>query len=272
MTTDFAASYQAIAPRYPELRGQVAIITGSSRGIGRGIAMRLAREGMKVVVNSRTAEAVEGTAAQLRQVGAEALAVPADVGSEAGIERLFAETLRAYGTVHVLVNNAADLRREHIFQVSAELLESHLRTNIRGPYLCAHRAAEVMRDHGHGGSIINISSIGGIRAHWRGLPYDVTKGALNSMTQAMALELAEYGIRVNGIAPGPIYVGRWVPPGDPRLQEWAKRVPAGRLGDPLDIGAVAAFLASEEASFVVGQVICVDGGVTAQLSPREAPV
>lgn len=272
MALDIASAWEAVAPRYPELRGQVAIVTGSSQGIGQGIALRLAREGMKVVINSRTRETVQATTEQLRAVGAEALAVPADLSTEEGVATLFEATLAAYGTVHVLVNNAAHLRRYHVFEVPDGLVDEHLATNIRGPYLCSVRAAQIMRDGGHGGSIINISSIGGLRAHWRGLPYDVTKGAINSMTQAMAIELIEYGIRVNAIAPGPIYVGRPYPPGDPRLDEWANRVPARRLGTPLDIGAAVAFLASPDADYVVGQILAVDGGVVTQLSPRDQPV
>jgi NAD(P)-dependent dehydrogenase (short-subunit alcohol dehydrogenase family) len=272
MTLDIAAIYPTIIPRYPELRGQLAIITGSSKGIGQGVAARLAREGMKVVINSRTPETVEATAAQLRAVGAEAIGVPADLSTDEGINRLFAETERAYGTVHLLVNNAADLRRYHFFEMPEGMVDYQLAASVRAPYVCAERAAAIMRRDGHGGSIINISSIGGLRAHWRGLPYDVAKGAINSMTQAMALELIEFGIRVNAIAPGPIEVGKSPPPGDPRLQAWINRVPSKRLGTPLDIGGAVAFLASPDADYIIGQVLVVDGGVVTQISPRDQPV
>ena len=272
MTLDIASSFDAIIPRYPELGGQVAIVTGSSSGIGRGIAVRLAREGMRVVINSRTRERVEETAAQLVRAGADAIGIPADLSTDEGVDSLFDETLRAFGAVHVLVNNAADLHRLHFFDVTREHFAKQMATNIRGPFLCSYRAAEIMRDQGHKGSIIHISSIGGLRAHWRGLPYDVTKGAINSLTQAMAIELIQHGIRVNAIAPGPIYVGRPYPEDDPRLEPWARRVPAERLGTPLDIGAMVAFLASPDADYIVGQIICVDGGVTAQLSPKESPI
>jgi 3-oxoacyl-[acyl-carrier protein] reductase len=269
--TDLASLHSSIVPRYPELAGKVAVVTGSSRGIGRGIAMRLAREGMRVVINARDTEAVEATTAALRALGVDALAVPADLSRSEGVGTLFDETMRSYGAVHVLVNNAANLRRDHFFDVDEQLLDDELATNVRGPYLCAHRAAEVMTGLG-GGSIIHISSVGGLRAHWRGLPYDVTKGAIDAMTRAMALELAQYGIRVNAIAPGAIYTRGLATPDDPRLREVSSRIPLGRVGLPLEIGSAVAFLASDDASYVTGQVLYVDGGLTTQLSPRLEPV
>jgi len=268
---DYHTIYNHITPRYPELRDRVAVITGSSRGIGKGIAARLAREGMKVVINSRTPDDVQQAAAELRELSAEALAAPADLSNTVGVDALFERALSAYGTVHLLVNNAAIKHREHFFQVSEDLLDQHLAANIRGPYLCAQRAAEIMRD-GDGGSIVHISSIGGMRAHWRGLPYDVTKGAVNAMTQTMAIELAEYRIRVNGVAPGPIVTRGPFPPVRPGAERAVERVPMRRYGHPLDIGAAVAYLASDDASYITGQMIVVDGGVLAQLTPRNTPV
>ncbi len=268
---ELASSYEAIRPRYPELADQVAVVTGSSRGIGLGIALRLAREGMRVVVNSRSPEAVETAAAALLTFGATVLAVPADVGRTDEINRLFEATLQAFGRVDLLVNNAADLRRGRFFEVDEALLDAQLASNIRGPYLCSYRAAASMRQRG-AGNIIHISSVGGARAHWQGLPYDVTKGALDAMTRAMSLELAAFGIRVNAIAPGPIYNRS----GDPTQGRWAEaareRVPLARLGTVLEIGAAAAFLASPDAGYITGQILYVDGGLTAQLTPIGQPI
>ena len=266
--TEIQAQFETIPHRYPEFEGQVAIVTGSSRGIGRGIAMRLAREGMKVVINSRTVSKVEETTAELLAVGAEAIAVPGDVGKIEDVDRLFTETVNAFGTVHLLVNNAAILTRKHFFEVEDELVDSELAANVRGPYLCAQRAATVMRDDEHSGNIINISSVGGLQAHWRGLPYDVTKGALDAMTRAMALELADYDIRVNGIAPGATHTERWPPEDNPGMQAIINRIPLRAFGHPLDIGAAVAFLASADARYITGQTLYVDGGIIAQLSPR----
>lgn len=263
--------YESIQPRYPELRGQVAIITGSSRGIGKGIALRLAREGMRIVINGRNPEAVTATAEALRELGAEVLAIPGDVSCAQEVDRLFQETLNAFGTVDLLVNNAADLRRVHFFEVDETLLDHQLANNIKGPYLCAYRAAEAMRRAGRG-NIVHISSVGGLRAHWQGLPYDLTKGAIDAMTRAMALELAIYGIRVNAVAPGAIRTEHTVPPEHPAAQAVAQRIPLGRFGLPLEIGAAVAFLASPDASYITGQVLYVDGGITAQLSPPGQPI
>jgi NAD(P)-dependent dehydrogenase (short-subunit alcohol dehydrogenase family) len=229
--TQAVSLFESIHPRYPELAGKVAIVTGSSRGIGKGIAMRLAREGMKVVINARTQEAVEATAAELRDAGAEALPAPADVGHTEGVNDLFDVTLRAYGTVDLLVNNAASLKRIPFFDVTESVLDEQLAANIRGPFMCAYRAAEAMRETG-GGNIIHISSVGGRLAHWVGLPYDVTKGAIDAMTRAMALELADFGIRVNAIAPGATRTERHAIVDQERIKEFTKRIPLRRVGRP----------------------------------------
>jgi len=244
-------SFTSLPARYPELADKVAIITGSSRGIGRGIALRLAREGMKVVINSRTPEAVQATTEMLKSLGATAIGVAADLSGTAGVRELFSRTLDAFGTVDLLVNNAANLKRRHFFEVDEALLDNELATNIRGPYLCAYYAAQEMRDAGHGGSIVNISSV---------------------MTRAMALELAQYDIRVNAVAPGATLTERWPDPSSPRMQEVAARIPLGRFGRGIEIGAAVAFLASSDAAYITGQVLYVDGGITAQLSPPGQPI
>jgi NAD(P)-dependent dehydrogenase (short-subunit alcohol dehydrogenase family) len=128
-----------------------------------------------------------------------------------------------------------------------------------------------MRELGQG-NIIHISSVGGLRAHWRGLPYDLTKGAIDAMTRAMALELAEYGIRVNAIAPGATHTERTSALDDQQLQTYTQRVPLTRFGTPLEIGAAVAFLASPDAAYITGQVLYVDGGLTVQLGLKDQPI
>jgi NAD(P)-dependent dehydrogenase (short-subunit alcohol dehydrogenase family) len=264
---DIAALYHSIQPCYPELKGQVAIVTGSARGIGKGIALRLAREGMQVVIHGHIQAETDATAAQLIGLGAEVLAVTANFRQEAELYRLIDETMQAFGKPGLLVNNAAELGRGKLFDVGLPLLEGELNVNIKAPYLLSYRAAEIMRSAG-GGSIINISSVGGLRAHWRGLPYDMTKGAMDAMTRAMALELSGFNIRVNAIAPGLILKDDAI---YNREAGWeaavTKRIPLARTGDPQDIAAGVAFLASSQASYITGQVIYIDGGITAQLSP-----
>jgi NAD(P)-dependent dehydrogenase (short-subunit alcohol dehydrogenase family) len=225
---------------------------------------------MRIVINARTEETVAATAAELLDLGADVLGVPADVGRTDDVNTLFDETLRAYGTVDLLVNNAASLKRVPFFDIEESLLDHQLVANIRGPFICAYRAAEIMRESG-AGNIIHISSVGGLRAHWKGLPYDMTKGAIDAMTRAMALELADCGIRVNAIAPGATRTERHPAPDDPRMQAFVQRVPLRRIGLPVEIGAAVAFLASPDADYITGQVLYVDGGLTVQLGTREQP-
>ncbi len=253
--------------RHPELADRVAVVTGAAKGIGQGIASRLARERMRVVVADVDGEALAETVDGLSQLGASALAVEGDLSRGDGIDELFRASLDGFGTVDVLVNNAADLERRHVLDDHVELLDLQLASNIRGPYLCSQRAAVVMAGNG-GGSIVNISSVGAARAHHRGVPYDVTKGAVNAMTLAMAIDLGHHGIRVNAIAPGVTRTYRTEPHvGTATYRATESRIPLRRFGTVDDIAAAVAFLASDESSYITGQVIHVDGGITAQLSP-----
>lgn len=269
---DIAKEFASIPARYPELRGQVAVITGSCRGIGRGIATRLAREGMKVVVHGLDAGEVDETTMALKAQGVEAFGVTSDLGESAELARLIDETAAAFGTIDVLVNNAADLRRMPFEKVSEELIDYQLRVNVKAPLVLAQLAGAIMRAK-KSGSIINITTPGAVRAHLPGLPYDVTKGAIDPMTRALAVEYIADGVRVNAIAPG--WTNTRMPPNS-ELTEWrlevARRIPIGRPTEVLELGAAAAFLASPDAACIVGQVLYVDGGVTAQLHPPGLPI
>ena len=263
-----SAQPENAAARYPDLRGRVAVVTGAAKGIGQGIARRLAAEGMRVVVGDKDVESLTATVSELRAAGGTVEGVCGDLSRDEGIAHLFDRAVAAFGTVDLLVNNAADLHRSRFLDEHAELLELQLATNLRGPYLCSQRAAAIMRE-ADGGSIIHITSVGAVRAHHRGFPYDVTKGAINAMTLAMAVDLGEYGIRVNAIGPGVTrtYLTEAITtPAARRATE--QGIPLRRSGTVADIGAMVAFLASSDASYVTGQVIYVDGGITAQLSPQ----
>lgn len=259
-------TYHAIQPRYPEFRGRVALVTGSSRGVGKGIALRLAREGMRLIIHGHLAAEVEATAAELRALGADVTGVTLDFQQDNAADSLIDAALQAYGSLFLLVNNAADLAVRPIREIDRALLDRQLHVNLRLPFLLCQRAAEVMRAAGSG-AIVNISSIGGQRAHRPGLPYDLTKGGIDAMTLALALDLAPDGIRVNAIAPGPIETERTMAGNFDDLAAVAGRVPLNRLGGTVEVGAAVAFLASDDAAYITGQVLNVDGGVTAQLSP-----
>jgi NAD(P)-dependent dehydrogenase (short-subunit alcohol dehydrogenase family) len=257
--------------RYPELRNKVALVTGSGKGIGKGIAVRLGKEGMKVVINARSVEDVERVSSELSALGVDTLPVPGDISETEDIQRLIDQTIEKYGRIDLVVNNAARLHRVMFFDVSEEMFINEMDTNVKAPFLLSYKAAQVMRKQGNG-NIVHISSVGGLRAHFPGLPYDATKGALDAMTKVMGIELAQFGIRVNAIAPGAIYTENRHPLDDPRMVEYAKRIPSNRLGLPLEIGAAVAFLASDDADYIIGQVIYVDGGITSQLSPPQTQI
>jgi 3-oxoacyl-[acyl-carrier protein] reductase len=263
---DIEEHFHMMRPRYPELAGRVAVVTGGAREIGLGIALRLIREGMRVAIGDINPDALARSAALLRNLGAPILAVEGDLSQSDAIQTLFERTAETFGTVDLLVNNAADLIRKRLLDEHVALLDQQLATNVRGPYLCAYHAATIMRATG-GGNIINISSVGGARAHWVGLPYDVTKGAIDMMTRAMAIDLAEFNIRVNAIGPGATRTERTPPDEHPTVRDMSARIPMGRFGLTSEISAMVAFLASAEASYVTGQIIYVDGGLMAQLSP-----
>jgi 3-oxoacyl-[acyl-carrier protein] reductase len=268
--TDAASLYSSIRPRYPEFKDQVAVVTGSSRGIGKGIALRLAREGMKVVLHGYDADELAGTEAEFKALGIEFAALQADFTVPEAAEQVIQFAVEKFGTIDLLVNNAADLRRTKMFD-ELPLLDHQLAVNLRTPYLCAWHAAEIMKAK-KAGNIVNISSVGGLRSHWDGLPYDMTKGAIDAMTRTMALELAHDGIRVNAIGPGATALERTPPPDHPAIRAISERIPLERFGTPLEIGAAVAFLASSDASYITGQILYVDGGITTQLSPRAYPI
>ena len=240
------------------LDGKVAVVTGSGHGIGRGIAERFAREGAQVVVNDVDAERAGEAAAA---IGEAALAVAADVSRSSDVDRVFETAVKTFGGVDVLVNNAGliDVER-HVLEADEEWWDRVLSVNLKGQFLCALRAAQWMARHG-GGCMVNLSSGGATRAHRGMVAYDASKGGVEAMTRALALDLAPYGIRVNGLAPGAIDVSGLAE------EERARRgetVPLGRVGTPEDLAGPAVFLASDDARYVTGVVISVDGGLLVQ--------
>jgi 3-oxoacyl-[acyl-carrier protein] reductase len=188
---------------------------------------------------------------------------------------MFQTVLEAWGRVDILVNNAAWASpRAHILEMDEEHWDTVIRTNLKSVYLHCHRAANIMVDQGIRGSIVNISSFAAARAHRYMAAYDATKGGMEAMTRTMALDLAPFGIRLNVVGPGAIHTEEYEPEGEEARRQRGQTVPLGRVGYPEDIAGAVAFLASDDASYITGQVLYVDGGMLAQLrSPQvDAPL
>jgi 3-oxoacyl-[acyl-carrier protein] reductase len=239
------------------MQGKVAIITGAAQGIGRAIANRYAAEGAQVVVNDVNGEKVDAAVAALTQAGSVALGVVADVSDKSAVDRLFAQTVAHFGTVDVLVNNAMITNGDrHFLEADETWWRRVIDVNLTGVFLCSQVAAQLMARK-RSGVIINFSSGGATRAH-RGLSaYDASKGGIEALTRAMALDLAPYGIRVNALVPGSIDTS-----GMPTAIKEARgeNIPMQRVGEADELAGPAVFLASDDASYITGHCLVVDGG------------
>jgi 3-oxoacyl-[acyl-carrier protein] reductase len=250
-------------------KDQVAIVTGSSRGIGRGIALRLASEGCHVIVNGLEQDEIDAVCRQIEEMGtgARAIGVRADVSKAAEVDAIFDAWRHNFDRLDILVNNAGIWQSTPFYEMSQEEWDRVLGVHLQGFFHCSRRAVDIMMAQ-RAGTIISISSVSDTRAHERAVAYDAAKGAILAATRAMAVDLGEFGIRVNAVSPGPIYVENWDNFTTPeRLEQAAKQLPLRRIGTPKDVSGVVAFLASEDAAFITGQTIYVDGGLLAQARP-----
>ena len=242
------------------LVGKTALVTGSTRGLGRTIAEWLAREGANIVVSGRDREPVEASVAAMRRLDVEAWGITADLAQSSEGRRLATETLRLVPRLDILVNNAGMSIRGHFWDVSDEEWEEQVNVNFRSPFVLAQHAARHMIARGGGGRIVNISTIGAHAVHTDRAVYDSAKGAVEVMTRTMAYELAPFGIQVNCVVPGAI-ADRPGAPHQPDLWAGALRnIPSGRLGRSEDIANAVRFFCLPESDFVTGQTLLVDGG------------
>ncbi|MDP9381478.1 MAG: 3-oxoacyl-ACP reductase FabG [Chloroflexota bacterium] len=242
------------------LDGKVALVTGSDSGIGQAIAVTLAREGADIIINYHTDEqGAQNTRQQVEGTGRRAVVVQADLIDPNSIRQMFERARSELGPVDILINNAG-VGAGNLTEGSLEDWETVINTNLRGSWLCAKEAAQDMQERGWG-RIINISSVAGKQP---GGIYSVSKAGVDMLTRGLAQELTPKGINVNGISPGLVYTPMTADRVDQDPQQTAQQQPVGRVGDPMDIANMARFLASEEASYISGSDIVIDGGSLAQ--------
>lgn len=243
--------------------GKTAIVTGGANGIGLASARRFAVEGAKVVIADIDATHGEAAAKSLRGSGGEALFVATDVTKRADIDRLIAETLKSFASVDIMMNNAGIAISKPFLETSDELFDTVMRTNLTSAFMGGQAAAQQMVRQKTGGVIINMSSVNAVVAIQGLVGYVCSKGAMNQLTRVMALELAPHKIRVVAIGPGTILTEMAkgaVLSNEEARRRILSRTPIGRMGEPEEIASVAAFLASDEASYMTGQTIYPDGG------------
>lgn len=244
---------------------RAAVVTGSTRGIGREIARELAAAGMNVVVNSsseKSLPAAEALAAEIAgEFGVEAVAVAANVADEAEANALIAAATDAFGRVDVLVNNAGITRDGLAARMGDEDFDAVIDINLKGTFHCCRAAAKVMMKQ-RWGRIINMSSVVGVYGNAGQVNYAASKAGVIGMTKTLAKELARRNITANAVAPGFIATDMTDALSEAQKEAIVGRIGSGRLGEPADIAHLVRFLASDEASYITGQVICVDGGMS----------
>jgi 3-oxoacyl-[acyl-carrier protein] reductase len=247
-----------------ELDGRVSLVTGASRGIGKAIALKLSSLGSKVVVNyrDREAEAISVVEAITRQGREEAMAIKADVADTEAVKAMVQQVTDRWGKIDILVNNAGINRDTLLLRMSEEDWDDVIDTNLRGAYLCTRFALRSMMRQGWG-RVISISSIAGVMGNPGQSNYAASKGGLIAFSKSVAREMGSRGITVNAVAPGFIVTEMTdrLPP--ERKESILTMIPLQHFGQPEDVAELVAFLASEKAGYITGQVICIDGGAFA---------
>jgi 3-oxoacyl-[acyl-carrier protein] reductase len=238
---------------------KTAIVTGAGQGIGKGIALTLAKEGYNIVVSDINLEEATKVATEITGLGVQSLALKCDVSLKTDVDAMVASTIETFGTVNVLVNNAGIYPFKPFEQLSEADWDKVIDVNLKGTYLTNQSASKVMSE---GGKIVNISSIASVVGFESLVPYCASKGGINGFTRALALELASKKINVNVVAPGAIETPGAQMPNDDLKNQTIAGIPWKRMGQPEDIANAVVFLASEKADYITGQVIIVDGGYT----------
>lgn len=256
------------------LAGKVAVVTGTGSGIGRDIAQRFAREGAKVVAASRREVNGQPVVDGIVASGGDAIFVRCDIANEADVRELFDKAIATYGRVDVLVNNAGVNFVCPFEECTPEAWDRVLNVDLRGTFLCCHRAILEMLKVG-GGSIINVASNHTLAAVKGAVPYDAAKWGMVGMTKSLAIEFASRNIRVNVLSPGLIHTQIWddilnaAPSHEECIAHWNANIPAHRVGRCEEISSVAVFMASEDSTYMTGANLVVDGGTSSQLVTAE---
>lgn len=246
-----------------KLADRIAIITGAAKGIGHACAERLLAEGAHVVITD--IDDVQGSDAA-KALGGKVRYIHCDVGDSADVHRVISDVVTTYGAIDILINNAGIAAPGDILEISEADFDRVIRVNLKGAFLVGQSVARQMvkqvKDGRKAGAIVNMSSVNAVFAIATQVPYSASKGGINQLTKAMALGLAEYGIRVNAIGPGSIMTDMLTSVNaDPQARHrLLSRTPLGRIGEAAEIAAIAAFLASDDASYITGQTIYADGG------------
>jgi NAD(P)-dependent dehydrogenase (short-subunit alcohol dehydrogenase family) len=243
------------------LESRTALVTGAGKGVGKGIALELARRGCDVAVNYHSdAMGAEETAAEIIAMGRRAMVVKADVGQAPDVDRMFAEVLERFPRLDILVNNAGTQVWKPLLDLEEAEWDRVVDTNLKGCFLCTQRAARHMKEKG-GGRIVNIGS-GCNKIPFPNLvSYTASKGGIEMLTKVAAIELGKHGITVNCVAPGAIEIERTKRETGDYAATWAGLTPLGRVGQPVDVARAVVFFASESGDFVSGQTLWVDGGL-----------
>jgi 3-oxoacyl-[acyl-carrier protein] reductase len=245
-----------------QLQGQVALVTGSGRGIGKAIALRFAKEGADIAVVDINREWAQTAGEDIKKLGRRVIVHNTDVSNYDQVQTMVRETVTALGKLDILVNNAGVAKAQPFLEVTRENWENHLHVHLFGSFYCAQAAGREMAKRKYG-RIVNIASVAGLMGPIDLVPYGAAKAGIMGMTRAGALELADYGITINAIAPGPIATELLLAWPEETRRERAQHLPIARLGKVEEIAHAALFLASPESEFINGAVLVVDGGSVA---------
>jgi len=243
------------------LKDKVAIVTGAANGIGRAVAETFAREGARVVLADLKEEDVERAAAAIREKGGEAHGFACNVADRGQVERLMAETVKRCGRIDIVVNNAGITDDAQLVKMTEEQWDRVIAVNLKGVFLVGQAAARIMKEQGSG-VILNASSVVGLYGNFGQTNYAAAKWGINGMTKTWAKELGKYGIRVNAVAPGMIATAMTEKMPGRILEMMKQKAVLGRLGTPQEVANAYLFLASDEAGFITGAILSVDGGMT----------